>query len=106
MNLESLLVSRDAALLGVLCPTLKKIAVNIQVCGEIKLASDLLAKSKFDAVILDCDDLAGGVDLLKSLRKTQSNARSVSFAVLNGKTSVQEAFQARARRDSAKASAL
>jgi response regulator RpfG family c-di-GMP phosphodiesterase len=96
MNLESLLVSRDTALLGVLRPTLKKIAVNIQVCGEIKPASDLLARCKFDAVIVDCDDLQGAADLLKSIRKTQSNARSVSFAVLNGKTSTQEAFQSRA----------
>ena len=93
MNLESLLISQDAALLGVLRPTLEKIAVNIQVCEDIKPASDLLATQKFDAVIVDCDDLPGGADLLKSIRKTQSNARSVSFAVLNGKTSTQEAFQ-------------
>jgi DNA-binding response OmpR family regulator len=96
MNLESLLISRDAALLGVLRPTLEKIAVNIQVCGDIKPANDLLAKRKFDAVIVDCDDLEGGADLLKGLRKTQSNARSVAFAVLNGKTSTQAAFQCEA----------
>lgn len=93
MNLESLLISQDAALLGVLRPTLEKIAVNVQVCAEIKPAAELLAKCKFDAVIVDCDDLPGGSDLLKALRKTQSNARSVAFAVLNGKTSTQEAFQ-------------
>lgn len=94
MNLESLLISRDAALIEVLRPTLEKIAVDIQVCGDIKPASDLLAKRKFDAVIVDCDDLEGGADLLKALRNTQGNARSVAFAVLNGKTSTQAAFQA------------
>lgn len=93
MNLESLLISQDAVLLGVLRPTLEKIAVNIQCCGDIKPANDLLAKCKFDAVIVDCDDLEGGSDLLKALRKMQSNARSVGFAVLNGKTSTQAAFQ-------------
>jgi DNA-binding response OmpR family regulator len=93
MNLESLLISQDAALLGVLRPTLEKIAVDVRVCADSKPASDLLAKHKFDAVIVDCDDLAGGADLLKDLRNTQSNARSVAFAVLNGKTSTQEAFQ-------------
>ena len=92
MNLESLLISQDAALLGVLRPTLEKIAVNIQVCSDIKPAHDLLTKCKFDAVIVDCDDLEGGVDLLSGLRKTQSNSRSVAFAVLNGKTSTQQAF--------------
>jgi CheY-like chemotaxis protein len=93
MNLESLLISEDRALLEVLRPTLEKIAVNVKVCADSKPASDLLAKHKFDAVVVDCDDLPGGADLLKSIRKTQSNARSVSFAVLNGKTSTQEAFQ-------------
>ena len=93
MNLESLLISCDTALLAVLRPTLEKIAVDIQVCSDIKPAGDLLARCKFDAVIVDCDDLPGGADLLRNLRKTQSNARSVAFAVLNGKTSTQEAFQ-------------
>jgi len=44
-------------------------------------------------VIVDCDDLPHGVELLKSIRTTRSNASSVAFAVLNGKTSTQEAFQ-------------
>ena len=94
MNLESLLITQDAALIVVLRPTLEKIAVNIQVCGDIKSASDLLAKRKFDAVIVDCDDLPRGGELLQGLRTSQSNARSVAFAVLNGKTSTQEAFRA------------
>jgi CheY-like chemotaxis protein len=94
MNLESLLISEDATLIGVLRPTLEKIAVGVQVCADSKPASDLLAKHKFDAVIVDCDDLAGGAALLNDLRNTQSNARSVAFAVLNGKTSTQEAFRA------------
>jgi CheY-like chemotaxis protein len=52
-----------------------------------------LAKRKFDAVIIDCDDMQHGVELLRGLRQTQSNAKSVSFAVLNGKTTTQQAFQ-------------
>ncbi|MGB9235401.1 MAG: PilZ domain-containing protein [Terriglobales bacterium] len=93
MNLESLVVSKDAALVGVLKPTLEKISVNVLVCPEIISGSDSLAKRKFDAVIIDCDDLLGGANLLKGLRGTQSNSRSVAFAVLNGKTTTQEAFK-------------
>src|ERR1700690_820199 len=93
MNLDSLLISRGAALLGVLRPALEKISVNLQVCPEVQPGSDLLAKRKFDAVIIDCDDLQNGFDLLQSLRHTQSNAKSVSFAVVNGKTTTQQAFQ-------------
>ena len=93
MNLESLVITRDDALLGVLQSVLEKIAVNVQVCPDTESAADPLAKRKYDAVIVDCDDLPAGADLLQSIRQTQSNAKSVSFAVLNGKTSTQEAFQ-------------
>jgi DNA-binding response OmpR family regulator len=93
MDLDSLLISRDAALLGVLRPTLEKMSVSVEVCSGVQTGDDLLNKRKFDAVIVDCDDLQGGIELLNGLRKTQSNASSVAFAVLNGKTSTREAFQ-------------
>jgi DNA-binding NarL/FixJ family response regulator len=94
MNLDALLISRDAALLEVGRPALEKISVNLQVCGELRIAGDLLARRKFDAVIIDCDDLPNGVDLLRNLHQNRSNAKSVSFAVVNGKTTTQDAFQA------------
>jgi len=93
MTLESLLISRDAALLGVLRPTLEKLSVSVEVCSAVQSGRDALGQRKFDAVIVDCDDLQGGVDLLQGLRKMQSNASSVAFAVLNGGTTTQEAFQ-------------
>jgi c-di-GMP-binding flagellar brake protein YcgR len=52
----------------------------------------MMTKRKFDAVIVDCDDLQNGFALLRSLRQTESNAKSVAFAVVNGKTTTQEAF--------------
>ena len=93
MNLESLVITKDPDLVGILRPVLEKIAVNVQACPDLLVAANMLDKSKLDAVIVDCDDLPHGVDLLKSIRTTRSNASSVAFAVLNGKTSTQEAFQ-------------
>ncbi len=93
MNLDSLLISGDADLLGVLRPALENVSVDVQVCAGSKPGNDLLAKRKYDAVIIDCDDLEDGVGLLQTLRQTQSNAKTVAFAVVNGKTTTQEAFQ-------------
>jgi len=93
MTLESVVISRDAALLGVLRPTLEKMSVTVEVCSSTETGNATLNNRKFDAVIVDCDDLEGGTDLLKALRKARSNASSVAFAVLNGKTTTQEAFQ-------------
>ena len=93
MTLESLLISKDASVLGVLRPTLEKLAVSVEVCSGSQTGSELLRKRKFDAVIVDCDDMQGGVEILTSVRTTQSNATSVAFAVLNGNTTTQQAFQ-------------
>jgi DNA-binding NarL/FixJ family response regulator len=93
MNLDSVLISHDAGLLGVLRPALEKLSVDIEVCTEFRSGNDLLTKRKFDAVIIDCDDLNDGSSLLRTLRQTQGNAKSVAFAVVNGKTTTQEAFQ-------------
>jgi DNA-binding response OmpR family regulator len=93
MTLESLLLSEDEELVRVLRPTLEKMSIDVEVCQEARAGSDVLVSDKFDAVIVDCDDMKGGLALLQGLRSTPSNRTSVAFAVLNGKrTTTQEAF--------------
>jgi DNA-binding response OmpR family regulator len=93
MTLESLLLSRDAEVVRILRPTLEKLSIEVEVCQEAKKATEILISEKFDAVIVDCDDLLGGLEVLQGLRATPSNRNSVTFAVLNGKkTTTQEAF--------------
>src|SRR5580692_3085300 len=93
MTLESLLLSQDAEVVRILRPTLEKLSIEVEVCQEAKKATEILIAEKFDAVIVDCDDLQGGIAVLESLRNTPSNRNSVTFALLNGKkTTTQEAF--------------
>jgi len=93
MTLESLLLSRDTDLVRVLRPTLEKLAIDVEICQEARAAADILVSEKFDAVIVDCDDLKGGLEVLQGLRSTPSNKSSVTFAVLNGKkTTTHDAF--------------
>jgi CheY-like chemotaxis protein len=93
MTLESLLLSRDAEVVRVLRPTLEKLSIDVEIYQEAKQATEILIAEKFDAVIVDCDDLRGGVEVLQGLRSTPTNKNSVTFAVLNGKkTTTQEAF--------------
>jgi CheY-like chemotaxis protein len=93
MNLESLLVCRDAEVVRVLRPTLEKLSIEVEVSAAARSGAEVLSSAKFDAVIIDCDDLEGGVDVLRGLRQNSSNKTSVSFAVLNGKTTIQQAFE-------------
>lgn len=93
MTLDSLLLSQDPELVRIIRPTLEKLSIDVEVCHEARKAADILISEKFDAVIVDCDDLSGGLEVLQGLRATPSNKNSVTFAVLNGKTTTtQEAF--------------
>src|SRR5580704_9411583 len=93
MTLDSLLVSQDQEVVRVIRPTLEKLAIDVEICQEARSGADILITDKFDAVIVDCDDLSGGLEVLQGLRSTPSNRNSVAFAVLNGKrTTMQEAF--------------
>lgn len=93
MTLDSLLLSQDPELVRIIRPTLEKLSIDVEVCHEARKATDILISEKFDAVIVDCDDLRGGLEVLQGLRGTPSNKNSVTFAVLNGKTTTtQEAF--------------
>ena len=93
MMLDSLLLSQDPELLRVVRPTLEKLAIDVEICHEARKAADILISEKFDAVIVDCDDLTGGLGVLQGLRSTPSNKNSVTFAILNGKrTTTQEVF--------------
>jgi DNA-binding response OmpR family regulator len=93
MTLDSLLLSQDPELVRVIRPTLEKLSIDVEICHEARVATDILISDKFDAIIVDCDDLSGGLAVLQGLRGTPSNKNSVTFAVLNGKrTTTQEAF--------------
>jgi DNA-binding response OmpR family regulator len=93
MTLDSLLLSQDPDLVRVIRPTLEKLSIDVEICHEARAATDILISDKFDAIIVDCDDLSGGLAVLQGLRATPSNKNSVTFAVLNGKrTTTQEAF--------------
>src|SRR3982075_1999493 len=93
MTLDSLLLSRDTNLVRVIRPTMEHLSIDVKVCQEARAASEILISEKFDAIVVDCDDLTGGLEVLQGLRATPSNRNSVTFAILNGKkTTTQEAF--------------
>jgi DNA-binding response OmpR family regulator len=83
--LGSLLLSRDAEVFRILRPALEKLSIEVEVCQEAKKASEILLSEKFDAVIVDCDDLPGGTAVLEALRTTPSNKNTVTFAIVNGR---------------------
>jgi len=93
MRLESLLLSRDAEVIRVLQSALEKLSIEVEVCHGVSSGHEIIRTEKFDAIIVDCDDLEGGLRVLEGLRKASSNKNSVTFAILNGTTTTQQAFE-------------
>ena len=93
MPLESLLLSRDPEVIRVLQPALEKLSIDVEICRGVNSGHEILRTEKFDAIIVDCDDLKGALNVLEGLRKSDSNRNSVTFAILNGSTTTQQAFQ-------------
>lgn len=93
MALESLLLSRDPEVIRILRSALEKLSIEVEVCNGIGSGQEILRSEKFDAVLADCDELDGGIGVLASLRKGASNKNSVTFAIVNGSTTTQQAFR-------------
>lgn len=92
MALESLLLCRDPATLRLLRRALDDVGIGVEVCSNADAAIERLARQKFDAVIVDCDDLDGAPKVLKNLQKASSNRRAIALAIINGLTSMRAAF--------------
>jgi len=70
MPLESLLLSRDPEIIRVLQPALEKLSIDVEVCRGVGSGNEILRTEKFDAIIVDCDDLKGALGVLESLLKS------------------------------------
>ena len=67
MATQSLVVSRDPEILGVLRPLMNELGMSVKFCPASR-AMHTLQNEKFDTVIVDCDDDIDAV-LLAQLRQ-------------------------------------
>jgi len=92
MALQALVLSRDTDTMRVMRAALNDLGINCEAAMLPERATALLAKRKFDAIVVDCDDVEGAPQILRELRKSASNKRAMAFAVVNGTTTVKDAF--------------
>jgi DNA-binding response OmpR family regulator len=93
MALQSLLLSRDDDVIRILRRVLNDLEIEVEVCTVPEKAAAELARRKWDAIIIDCDDCHGALDVLRSVRQMASNKTSTAFAIINGITTVRTAFE-------------
>lgn len=93
MALEALVLSRDPEVLKTLGRVLDDANIDLKVCSTADDAITILNSHKYDTFVVDCDDVPGAPDVLQQLRKGKSNRSCIAFALVNGRTSVRQAFE-------------
>jgi len=91
MALETLLLSADREVIRVLHRVLQDSGIDLLLTPTANDAIDLLARRKFDAVVVD-SSLEGASDAVSRLRQGNSNRTAIVFAVVGQDGSMREAF--------------
>lgn len=92
LKLQGMIVSGDPGTTAALSQVLAELKIAAEVFSGAAEARARLLHAKYDAVLVDCDDLRGGADLLRGVRDTPSNKRAIVVAVVSGRTSMSGAF--------------
>src|SRR4051812_30293229 len=93
MSLEALLLIRDPEALRVFRKVLDANGISAQVCDDCADAQERLARHKYDAVVVDCDDIPDAPAALRELRAGKANKHAIAFALTNGTTTVKSAYE-------------
>jgi CheY-like chemotaxis protein len=93
MALEALLLSRDSQVVKTLRRVLDEAHIDLKVCSNAEEALTILNRHKYDTFLVDCDDVPGATAVLRQVRNGKSNKSCIAFAVVNGRTTAQQAFE-------------
>jgi len=91
--LKALLLTRDQEMLRVVRRVLETVTIDMETVTSTDAARQTISSRKFDAILIDCDDVQSGCEVIKELRRGKSNSKSIVFAITNRVTSVKGAFE-------------
>jgi len=92
MGLISLVFSRDERAIKILGLLLSELEIKTEHAGTLAQAQECLARQKYDGVFAECET-EEGADLLRSVRKSKHNRRSVVFALSESALKMNAAFE-------------
>ena len=93
MALQALLLSNDPEVHRTIRRVLDAANIDLDLSNNADQARHILLRRKYDALLVDCDDMPNGPLVLRELRLGKSNKSCIAFAVVNGKTNIQQAFE-------------
>src|SRR6195256_939676 len=93
MALQALLLSRDPEVHRTIRRVLDAANIELDLSNSADQARLALTRRKYDTFLVDCDDTPQGDAVLRELRQGKSNKSCIAFALVNGKTNIQQAFE-------------
>lgn len=93
MALQALLLSKDPEVHRTIRRVFDAANIDLDLTNEPDQARHILLRRKYDALLVDCDDIPLGPVVLRELRNGKSNKSCIAFAIVNGKTTIQQAFE-------------
>jgi CheY-like chemotaxis protein len=91
MGIDCLVVTCDPTLLGQIKANFSVRGVSLDLRQDSATAIELACRRHWDGLIIDCDDVAGGPEVLVNVRRSRSNRDTLIVAVLNGSTDTKTA---------------
>ena len=92
MAIRALVICPDAITLRVLADALQRVDVVPIACDTRMAALDLLWQERFDAVIVDCDSLDWGLEMIKVVRQAYGRT-AVLLALVSGEAGLKAGFE-------------
>ena len=83
IQLDGLLLTRDAQVVSVMHDVLGNFAIETEVCGEIDSALDAVTQRRLDTVIVDWDGVTDPTRVVRAARKSSPNSNSTIVAMVN-----------------------
>ena len=94
VGVRVLLVSADIQTIDMLCESMEKMTMHVEVCSDVASAARKLCHAKFEAIVVDFKDRAEALELLKKSRQMTSHKAALVLAILNCNEEMPAAFRA------------
>jgi CheY-like chemotaxis protein len=91
-DIHALLIGPDGAMSGLFSQMFQDIGITAQTCSDDSSVSGILSNSKFEALVLDFDNVEAGVSIICKLRESSSSKDAIVFAVATAMSTRQRAF--------------
>jgi CheY-like chemotaxis protein len=92
MGLNCLVVTSDPTLLGQIKANFSARGVSLDLRQDSASAVELASRRHWDGLIIDCDDVTGGMEALVNVRSSRSNRETLIVAVVSGSSSKETAL--------------